>query len=823
MDDDDDANSRASSDAGSLLDERRNRKGRFTVMFNAMDVMRTSTTDAVPARHKKAMCCFKCDQCCLNLCGGKKSKKRRVCYALGCCLFVVVIVVVVVLFLVILPESAGEELGGAAKTKNGANGDGGVDGEGGNINSSSLPFNISNGTSLTGDDDLFTWQAADDNTTDTDTDTDVSKLNLTWDFPTNSSSDANSTTLPTTADLNGTSVGGGSVPPTTAPTIDSLLDGDGNNVMTANTTNTSIVSPILASSVPPTMSLAPSTLTINGTADSSIIIDVNGTSSPTASPRPTLRPTSSSMPTFTNGSSASDSNGTSFIDSNEIGLNVNGTTNSTTNLTLTTLTTLLNSLSAPYTMTHLIKGSSSSALSSSSATSNKRLLQATTTTFPSQFGFSVAMAALDTSTMLFAIGAKEDTNELGVPTGAVYLYTLPKDTTTTTMTLLQTIYGTEANDEFGNALDLSHDGSLLIVGARSANGQTGQAYIYQRQQQQNDDDGTSTSTWAVPDDTSWIIQGQVPGGRAGWSVTMSDDGTVVGVGAPKGGSDGQGSIHLHKYDNSTSSPVWISYGSIIPDTVPDSGSEAAGYSISLSEMGNTIVVGYPKASNPNEFITGSGLSNAGKSAVYSYYNNDNATTTAAAAAASSSPSWMAVGSPIYGEGENDIEGTAVAVSNDGTTIVIGSKGYNNSTGKCRVYKLDNTASATNTNQWVYEASIVGAESDERLSTSVAISADGSVVACGGVNGVRVDGVVSSKSGVVRVLNLLTNRTSTIWPRMDDDDSSNNADGASNVTSLEGVSFGMSLAVSSNGEYVVVGAPTWDNEAGAIQVFRDAAN
>ena len=458
------------------------------------------------------------------------------------------------------------------------------------------------------------------------------------------------------------------------------------------------------------------------------------------------------------------------------------------------LTAALNLLSAPYVMSH-------------SMDSNIRR---------SQFGFSVASATVDEmdQQMVVAVGAKDATNEMGVPTGAVYLYSLTP--ASTSMELLQTLYGSSSNSEFGNSLKFSRNGRRLVIGARGENGDTGAKntgamHIYQHQ------DGAST--WTLDE----LIPGQsqtVPG-RAGWEVSISGDGngksnsviierchceqnlshesflrffllsTVVAMGAPVDGPNNEGAVFIYKYDDSTSQ--WTQYGSIIRGGT----SEAAGYSVSLSETGEAVLIGYPKATNPNPMPDG--LKNAGKGEAFTIEETVNGTI------------WTQVGQTIYGEGENVLAGAAAAMSNDAKVIVIGSKNHHavnaageelKSAGQCRIYKLES-------NQWVYEKSMIGIHAKGKLGTSVGVSSDGNVIACGGVVGVRNE----IASGVVRLWNRLTAQESTIWPR---------AGAAGNAA--EGANFGNSLAVSNNGNYVVVGAPSWKpnaggESAGAIQVFQ----
>ena len=265
--------------------------------------------------------------------------------------------------------------------------------------------------------------------------------------------------------------------------------------------------------------------------------------------------------------------------------------------------------------------------------------------------------------------------------------------------------------------------------------------------------------------------------------------TAVAMGSPRGGSAGWGSVHAFQYDDSASAK-WDPYGAAIEGLTAG---EAAGFSVSLSNTGSNMAVGSPKANNPDGDI------NAGKVAIYSMAGTQ----------------WSMLGKEIYGETETEIDGTSVALALDGSTLVIGGKGRNEfdattgdktatSVGYCRVFKYLG-------GEWDFQHSIMGQTDKERLGTMVAISPTGNVVACGGVTGVNGNGITM---GVVRLWNRDTLQESTIWPRGDGDDEA------------EGSTFGSSLALSDDGEYVVIGAPAWSDandggaDAGAIQVFRN---
>ena len=342
----------------------------------------------------------------------------------------------------------------------------------------------------------------------------------------------------------------------------------------------------------------------------------------------------------------------------------------------------------------------------------------------------------------------------------------------------------------------------------------------------------STNSWTLME--RGLIHGPNPSGRAGWAVSISSDGNgecstecfralffcsqkeentvlillfflvVVAMGSP-GTNGGGGTIVTFRYKDGFDGAAtygWEQFGNTIE--APSTG-EAAGYSISLDLTGLKMVIGFPLAKNF------AGSADAGKAAVYfmapgtaeSFYSGTEAT----------SDGWTLLGEEIFGESEGVMDGSSVAISTDGSIVVIGGRGHSvvnnatgeemNSVGHCRVYQFGSDG-------WILQHTITGQAPDERLGTSVSVSRDGNVVSCGGVSGANGD---SNISGVVRMWDRHTLRESTIWPR------------AGSGADTEGATFGESVALSGDGEYLLVGAPTWTttiggSAAGAIQMFRN---
>jgi len=180
------------------------------------------------------------------------------------------------------------------------------------------------------------------------------------------------------------------------------------------------------------------------------------------------------------------------------------------------------------------------------------------------------------------VGAKIGSNELGEVTGAVYLYTLnalmnanasSSEREGVTPEPFKILYGQFSGDMFGNAVALSRDGRHLIVGSRSENEGTGAIRIYQI----SENDVTLEAVFA----------GQNLSGRAGWTVAISGDGNIVAMGATKGGSNGGGLITTYQYQ----APDWVLYGSAVEAKYSE---DVAGYSLALSNDGTIMAVGSVK-------------------------------------------------------------------------------------------------------------------------------------------------------------------------------------------------------------------------------------
>jgi hypothetical protein len=205
-----------------------------------------------------------------------------------------------------------------------------------------------------------------------------------------------------------------------------------------------------------------------------------------------------------------------------------------------------------------------------------------------------------------------------------------------------TIVG-DAGTSFGYSVSISGGGAVVAVGAPARNGGTGRVRIFIR---------------AMVSDGSYMwftygadILGQTPGDQTGYSVSLSEDGSIVAIGSPfhngAGGSSGNnvriGRVRVFQKNLNN----WIQLGQNIDGYAPYS---EFGSSVSLSDDGFTLAVGSPSYGNVD---------------VYRFIGND----------------WYQIGGQIRQECLGDIAGSALSLSGDGATVLIGAP-FNRGTNNC---------------------------------------------------------------------------------------------------------------------------------------------
>ena len=208
-------------------------------------------------------------------------------------------------------------------------------------------------------------------------------------------------------------------------------------------------------------------------------------------------------------------------------------------------------------------------------------LQAGDAAASDKFGTSVALSS-DGNTL--AVGSTLDNNTAGTDAGSAYVFTR-SGTTWTQQARLQAS-DAAPSDKFGNSIALSSDGNTLAVGASADDNfidpDAGSVYVFTR----------SGTTWT--EQARVQSNGVAPYDSFGYSVALSSDGNTLAVGAALADTSGN--------SNAGSTYVFIRSGTTwTQQTRLQAGDPSIndyfGYSVALSNDGNTLAVGATADSN----------------------------------------------------------------------------------------------------------------------------------------------------------------------------------------------------------------------------------
>ena len=207
--------------------------------------------------------------------------------------------------------------------------------------------------------------------------------------------------------------------------------------------------------------------------------------------------------------------------------------------------------------------------------------------------------------------------------------------------------------------------------------------------------------------------------------------------------------------------------------------------------------------------------------------------------------WVLQGNAIYGSNPGDEFGTAVAINRDGSIVAVSAIGYDliddidkvqyNNVGSVRIYRWDeriqdwaqigadiigdHTVYNKNGNGGEVDVD-VGTFSDGHLGQSLALSADGTIVAAGGSRFVKGDFESPNKySGYVRIYKLRSydngindkNGDEEVWEQLGNDirgDLSSNDE-----------ECGFSIDLDDSGYVIVIGCPRYDNHKGRVKTYQ----
>lgn len=261
----------------------------------------------------------------------------------------------------------------------------------------------------------------------------------------------------------------------------------------------------------------------------------------------------------------------------------------------------------------------------------------------------------------------------------------------------QTMYGSQAFDEFGYSVDIKDGGQVIAVGSPGEDlsdgslGEVGAVRVYK---------WTSSSKWAV---ISGVIEGTDASGRFGESLSLSQVGNLA-IGAPYA-QNSAGAVTMVRY-NATDA-TWQRTGPIQRNTEIKEG-DLFGYAVSVSFDGSTVAIGAPRHKGNDNNL----LKRSGAVTVHKYDQGKN--------------EWSQIGNEIVGDSGGDEAGTSVHMSDSGEEVAIGSpySGGANApeSGHISVFSYDSSLG------WrQMDIDIYGKSSYNHLGKSVALSGNGQQV------------------------------------------------------------------------------------------------
>ncbi len=256
------------------------------------------------------------------------------------------------------------------------------------------------------------------------------------------------------------------------------------------------------------------------------------------------------------------------------------------------------------------------------------------------------------------------------------------------------INGEAVNDQSGVAVALDPLGSRIAIGAYLNDGSSGSS---------SDNRGhVRVYEW---NGSAWVllggdIDGEASGDYSASAVDLANNRVFIGApgndGSSGSSSDNRGHVRVYELNGS----AWVQLGG---DIDGEAAGDGFGASLATSANGVWLVVG----ASGND--VGGALTNAGHVRVFEYV-----------------ALWSQVGGDIDGALTNDRFGSSVAISPGGETVAVGAPGASGGAAAGSVSVFENLGSP-----WTQSGpTIDGASATDSLGSSVALAADGQVVAVG---------------------------------------------------------------------------------------------
>lgn len=312
-----------------------------------------------------------------------------------------------------------------------------------------------------------------------------------------------------------------------------------------------------------------------------------------------------------------------------------------------------------------------------------------------------------------------------------------------------TLNGEAGDDRFGRAVSISDNGLRVAISAEGNDNvgiDYGQVKVFDFEGQNWNQIGND-------------IYGNVASGKFGVSISLSGDGCTLAASTISGSDPETGNVRIFKFDGIN----WNQAGEKLTGD-PNS----FGWALSLSDNGNTIVIGSRHNDEQGEY--------SGLSQVYNFNGQE----------------WIQKGSTLFGSKERDRFGWAVDITAGGDTIAIAA--LNNGSGTedeayVKVFEFSN-------NQWIEIGdAILGDSETEQVGNSIALSKNGKILAVGSR---RNSGFIAN-AGATNVYELIDQD----WVQI----------GSSIYGEEENELSSNFIALSGNGKTLVTGNPFHDGDIG----------
>ena len=366
-------------------------------------------------------------------------------------------------------------------------------------------------------------------------------------------------------------------------------------------------------------------------------------------------------------------------------------------------------------------------------------------------------------------------------------------------------------DTFGFAVSLSNDGRALAVGDTN---EIIASPVIEENQSKNLPPGAGAVHVFVRDDTGWRQEAYLEASngeaddRFGHAVSFSGDGNTLAVGASREDGNATGIDGFDNNSSTDSGAVYVfgrldsgSWGEQAYVKANNTGTQDRfGSAISLSDDGNTLVVGAPREGSNATGIDGDPFNELAEGAGSVYIFNRTATNWSQSAYVKASNTDV-----------SDRFGAAVAISSDGSTLAVGANressdaigidgaqfnNFSNESGAVYVYAHDEGGT------WSQQAYLKASNnsSGDNFGFAIGLSGDGSTLAVGafsedsdatGIDGNEVNSDATG-SGAVYVFV----RAANLW-------SQQAYVKASNTDPID--FFGHTVSLSSTGNLLAVGA------------------